>query len=165
VGYKDLAGGSRCAVLYTQAAGIRTLPWLKNPGSSPQGSASAVNNKGQVVGYSSVTNGNATHAFRYSPSSGKMEDLGVAVGYWNTSAWSINNKSVGNGDVVGVMSDGRSAYTGFLCTDKTGMIDLKTTIAGGWPSALRTLTVKKINDQGYIIGRIDNRACRLVPLK
>ena len=87
----------------------------------------------------------------------------MAVGYWNTSAWSINNKSEGNGDVVGVMSDGRSAYTGFLCTDKTGMIDLKTTIDGGWPSALRSLTVKKINDQGYIIGRIDNRACRLVP--
>ena len=164
VGYKGLAGGIRCAVLYTQASGIiSALPWLKNPGRTPQGSAAAINNNGQVVGYSSVTNGNATHAFRYTPTTGKMEDLGVVQGYWNTQAWSINNKSEGNGDVVGVMSDGRGVITGFLYTDKTGMIDLKTTIVGGWPSALNLMVVNEINDEGYIIGRIDNRACRLVP--
>jgi probable HAF family extracellular repeat protein len=165
VGYKDLANGSRCAVLYTEADGCKPLPWLKNPGKNPQASARDVNNAGEVVGYSYASSGRQSHAFRYTASGG-IKDLGVLTGYWNTSARSINDKNPGegNGDVLGDMNDGRgTSYTGFLYTDTTGMIDLKTTIVGGWPDMKRDLYVVEINNSRCIIGRIGLRACRLLP--
>ena len=57
-------------------------------------SANAINDRGQVVGYSGTSNGLSLHAFRWEK--GKMTDLGTLGGSYS-SANAINER----GDVVG----------------------------------------------------------------
>src|ERR1051326_931950 len=57
--------------------------------------ATAVNDSGQIIGYSDTT-GRSYHAFLYSPATG-MKDLGTPRGYANSSALGINRA----GQIVG----------------------------------------------------------------
>src|SRR5947209_19266758 len=61
----------------------------------PSSRATAVNNEGQVVGFSGVPDSFAAHAFLYS--SGHMQDLGTIAGGAASAAYAINN----SGEVVG----------------------------------------------------------------
>ena len=83
--------------LYTQGA-------LIDLGTLPGGGASepnAINNTGQVVGFSYVSGLNTTHAFLYG--SGAMTDLGTLPGDYSSMATAINNA----GQIVGAGSFSR----------------------------------------------------------
>jgi probable HAF family extracellular repeat protein len=158
------AGGTSCyAVRYTPGLGVVPLGWLKNPGNNPIGVATDINEAGQVAGYATTSGGTAMHAFRYTDGKG-LKDLGALAGL-NTKAFGINS----SGDVVGETFYSDRA---FLYRDSCGMIDLKTTIVTNDPDHYpvppgfeqMTLTAKKINDAGWIIGRLGGHACLLKPL-
>lgn len=119
-------------------------------------SGAAINNSGQVVGYSDV-NGNA-RAFLYS--GGQMQDLGILPGYVYSSASGINN----SGQVVGNSYDNNSTRA-FLHSN--GQInDLNNLIRNnpGWTLQ----SANGINDNGQIAGsgRISgqSRAFRADPI-
>ena len=103
-------------------------------------SGTAINNSGQVVGYSDV-NGNA-RAFLYS--GGQMQDLGILPGYVYSDALAINN----SGQVVGNSYDNNSSRA-FLHSNAQ-INDLNNLIRNnpGW-----TLQqANGINDSGQIAG-------------
>lgn len=79
------------------SAGVLTD--LGTLGGGPVSQAWAVNDGGQVVGYSIIGDGQTPHAFRYDSSTKKMNDLGVAPGYVASVAYAIN----AHGQVVGNM--------------------------------------------------------------
>jgi probable HAF family extracellular repeat protein len=106
--------------------------------------ATAVNNAGEIVGYS-VTATGAQHAFAWTPTSG-MIDLGT-LGGARSFATAVNNA----GEVVGY-SDVSSPNCvscfehAFYWTAATGMVDLGI-LAGDTGSIARG-----INDKGQIVG-------------
>jgi probable HAF family extracellular repeat protein len=114
----------------------------------PSAGATAINNKGQIVGGASIVGMppyNRTHAFLYS--NGKMTDIGTLPGGKVSSATAINNL----GQIVGLSSTVAGDVAHPFLYDGTTMEDLTTLIApnSGW-----TLTyVSGINDQGQIVGR------------
>ena len=59
--------------------------------------ATAINQDGQITGYSSLTGDSTTHAFLYS--NGRMFDLGALARYSFGSAINTHNEIVGYGDV------------------------------------------------------------------
>ena len=97
------------AFLYTKATGMVSLGTLPGGGSS---NAYGVNNSGQVVGASSMSNGPG-HAFLYSEKTG-MVDLNSLLpansGWVLESAVGINN----HGQIVGNGIDPRGAQAGFV---------------------------------------------------
>jgi len=105
-------------------------------GKDTASAATAINDSGQVVGYSSF-GGNSTHAFLYQ--NGSMQDLGTLHGGYSL-AFGINSQ----GDVVGE-SDGSA----FLYRNGT-MIDLRVATASGNFFGLERAF--GINDSGQIAG-------------
>jgi probable HAF family extracellular repeat protein len=122
------------AFLWTQSIGMRDLGNLGGTGSG----ASWINNSGQVVGWSSLSDG-SYHAFLWTAATG-MQDLGSLGG--NSIAYSIND----SGQVVGFswLSDGVTTHA-FLWTETGGMQDLGT--LGGASSGAAA-----INASGQIAG-------------
>ncbi|HWZ83718.1 MAG TPA: hypothetical protein VNW47_13895 [Terriglobales bacterium] len=99
----------------------------------------AVNNFGQVVGYSDLAGSTIAHAFLYTPGVG-AQDLGT-LGDGNSFANAINDSA----QVVGeVLSTG--LHHAFLWTQSTGMQDLGT-LSGGTSSQ-----ATGINAAGHIVG-------------
>jgi probable HAF family extracellular repeat protein len=80
--------------------------------------ATAVNNAGQVVGYSQLTTSVSTHAFLWTADRGMM-DLG-ALGGNNSRATDINDA----GQVVGWSEIGDGRQHAFFWTPDDGMVDL-----------------------------------------
>lgn len=109
---------------------------LGNLGSSRATTAYKINNKGQIVGYSTKANLD-NHAFLYSQ--GTMTDLGTLGGN-NSYATDINEK----GQVVGVSSTATNTTHAFLYSDGI-MTDLGT--LGGSKSK-----AYGINDHGQVVG-------------
>lgn len=104
--------------------------------------ARAVNNFGQVVGYSWLTTP-GIHAFLYDAHSGTLTDLATAIGSQQSEAYDINDA----GQVVGrFLPDGASGLHAFLYDIDTG----KTTDLGtlGGPSSMAF----GINDAGQVVG-------------
>ncbi len=103
----------------------------------------AINNLGQVVGYSSTTSGN--HAFVWSASSG-IRDLGYLTGgAADSNARDINDK----GQIVGY-SKTSTGYRAVLW-DTSGMRDLGD-IAGGVDHS----EAYGINERGHVVGLTNN---------
>jgi probable HAF family extracellular repeat protein len=103
--------------------------------------ANDVNNKGDIVGYSRLTNGGRTHAFLYR--NGVMQDLGTLTAT-ESAAYAINE----SGAVVGDWGDTIDTLRGFIYQNGT-MTDLNTLIdpASGWLIKGGT----DINESGQIL--------------
>jgi probable HAF family extracellular repeat protein len=93
--------------------------------------ATAINNSGQIVGYSDTAAG-AQHAFLYT--SGAMQDIGT-LGGANSYANSINS----SGQIVGYANTATDAYNAFVYTN-------------GVMQDLGAGTAYAINDSGQIVG-------------
>ncbi len=102
----------------------------------------ALNDSGQVVGYSNPAGSNLVHAFVYD---GSMHDLGT-LGGSNSYAQGINN----HGIVVGFSDTSTGADHAFIYDAMHGMIDLNSLIspASGWVLS----HANGINDAGQIVG-------------
>ncbi|MBI3819447.1 MAG: IPT/TIG domain-containing protein [Planctomycetes bacterium] len=105
--------------------------------------AFSLNNSGQVTGYSTGADG-SQHAFLYT--GGVMQDLGTFAPYF-TRGVSINSSGV----VAGNITNAYGAQIGAFLYQNGTMSNLADLLDGsgeGWDQ----LTVKQINDSGWIIG-------------
>lgn len=137
VAYDQEVGGNWIASVYTGSS-YQQLGTLGGSWSSVGG----INNLGQVVGYSLVSSGKASHAFLYS--NGAMQDLGTLGG--NVSkATGINDQ----GTVVGYSGINTTGTThAFVYTQSGGIKDLGT--LGGQNSRATS-----VNANGDILGFAD----------
>jgi probable HAF family extracellular repeat protein len=122
---------------------------LGNLGSTALNMALSVNNRGEVVGVSSLYPDSSpffgSHAFLWSPETGLMRDLGTLPGDVQSVAQGINDR----GQVVGVSFDEHGNPRPFLW-QKGIMQDLNELVAGGAP--LYLLFGPTINASGEIAG-------------
>ncbi len=103
----------------------------------------AINNRGQVVGFSDLTGDTITHAFLWQ--NGVMTDLGALSVGSSSFAYGIND----NSQVVGQSCDQRGNCRGFLWQDGV-MTDLNTLTPPG--SSLYVIQADSINSEGEIVG-------------
>ena len=134
-----VVGGGDTAFLWTEAAGRVDLGTLGGPLSA----AYAVNDSGQVVGYS-MTSANLNHAFFWTQATGMVDLHTSAEPYIHSSARSIN----AGGQVVGYAYTSDFKNHAFSWTEKGGMVDLGT--LGGANSQ-----AQGVNSSGQIIGWSD----------
>jgi probable HAF family extracellular repeat protein len=106
--------------------------------------AIGINNRGQVVGGSTLPGNTTSHAFLWTRETRKMRDLGTLDGDVNTGALSIND----SGDVVGVSNDASGGARAFLWRNGV-MTDLNTLAPD---SPLHLLFAAGINSRGEISG-------------
>ena len=106
--------------------------------------APALNNVGQVAGYSTNRSGNY-HAFRWSQSAG-MVDLGTLNGARASKGLGINDR----GQVAGYSEPALEPIQAFVWSDGTGMLNL-----GRLGTGLGTATAEAINERGMATGSSD----------
>ena len=124
-----------------------TLTDLGNLGGTGQGMGNiphAINNQGQVVGYSDLRGNANFHAFLWSRGTG-MQDLGTLSGDVNSAANAINDA----GAVVGVSLDANFNLRAFLW-ENGSMTDLNALIPANSPLFL--MLACGINSSGQIVG-------------
>ena len=102
------------------------------------GSASAINNNGQIVGTCNNEMGTWSEAFIYS--NGQMTDLGKLPGTWSSAATALN----ANGQIVGTCYSEGFFYSNGVMTD-----------LGNLPG-YRFCTPEAINDSGQVVGCIQS---------
>jgi len=139
------------AVLYGQHGEIQELPPYRD---DPDSAATAINDKGQVVGISGICEDaigelSAEHAVLWQ--NGEVIDLGSFGGAgWNTPT-SINSRGdvVGFSDLPGDLVGNvlTANYQAFLWTNEGGMTKLGVLPGDSYSAALG------INDQGEIVGQ------------
>jgi probable HAF family extracellular repeat protein len=134
------------AVLWERDGSVRDLG---NLGSKAVNIAFSINNLGQVVGFSSLTDQSTpfdgTHAFLWTRETGKMRDLGTLSGDAVSGGESINDK----GDVVGLSFDHEGNPRPFLWRNGS-LFDLNDLVPAGTP--LYLLGAFSINFRGEIAG-------------
>jgi probable HAF family extracellular repeat protein len=101
--------------------------------------AVAINEVGQVAGYSKISTGDQ-HAFRWD-SGGGMVDLGTLGGAWS-NAFAINE----SGTVLGQSITGSGVQRDFVWDDVNGMVDPGSLGGAG------TTDLAAINDSGVVAG-------------
>ena len=106
--------------------------------------ATYINNKGQVVGGSTLAGNKTAHAFLWTRDSG-MKDLGVLPGDYNSGAIAINER----GEAVGVSNDTEGNARAFIW--RNGLMSDLNSIANA-DSPLYLLVAFGINDRGEIVG-------------
>ncbi|WP_157739993.1 hypothetical protein [Micromonospora narathiwatensis] len=107
--------------------------------------ASAINNPGEIVGWSSTSAG-TRHAVRWTPRPGgggydPAQDLGTLGGLYSW-ATAINDL----GEIVGVSQDAGGARRAFLWTSTAGMTALGSVSGSTWCEA------NDINDRSQVVG-------------
>jgi probable HAF family extracellular repeat protein len=136
-GTASLVDGYQHAFVWTPKTGARDIGTLG--GHNAYSTARGINDAGQVVGLSYLSDGTTFRAFLYTRKTG-MQDLGTLGG--NTSAaYGINN----SGQVVGAADLSSVSTHAFLWTASTGMRDLGT--LGGYNSY-----AEGINEAGDVVG-------------
>jgi probable HAF family extracellular repeat protein len=140
--------------LWTNSGGMLDLGTLGGRVAHPD----AINDAGEVVGYSDRTGDQAGHAFLWRD--GGMLDLGALPAYPGTEAFSINSK----GQVVGGTVS-QDVY-GFIWENEGPMMDLNSLVLPGSP--LTVISALLINDNGEIacIGATvdgNSHPCLLLP--
>jgi probable HAF family extracellular repeat protein len=134
-----LAWVAACQPAIAQSCGLEDLGTLAG---STDSYASAINNRGQVVGYSTIAATGFNHAFLYER--GAMIDLGTLPGGNWSEAYAINDR----GQVVGAASTKDAESHAFLY-ENGRMSDLGT-LPGGVSSA-----AYGINNRGQVVGSSD----------
>ncbi len=137
-----------------------------------EGKASSINNKGDVVGYSTTTQGEQ-HAFLLIKAMNhNMIDLGVLnEGDFSSQAWGINNRK----QAVGWSTGSENIGSAFVWDREHGMRDLNKIVKYGMAPWKKLEVAQSINDRGEIVGRgllkrrdpqgnYLNHAFKLVPL-
>jgi probable HAF family extracellular repeat protein len=138
VGKSYSVSGSN-AFLWTKSVGMQNLGSLGGASSTAYG----INDSGQVVGQSTLSDGVSVHAFLWTSRAG-MQDLGTLGGNFSY-AYGINDA----GQVVGLSYlSGNASWHAFLWTQAAGMQDLGT--LGGTNS--RAFAV---NSLGQVLGTSD----------
>ncbi len=106
--------------------------------------ATDINNKGQVAGFSTTSDGGLQHAFL--ATDGEMADLGT-LGGWQSWANAVND----TGQVVGTsLTPNDASYSAFLY-DRGLMHDLKDLVTEGQDN-FRMWSAEDINNFGQIVG-------------
>ena len=147
-GWADDSSGTE-VFIYSTSNGLVNIGNLGGPG----GAGTAINDAGQVAGYSYVNGGAAQHAFLYN--GGIMQDLGTLGGN-NSSALGMNAAGV----VVGA-ADTSTGTDAFVYVNGV-MYDLNSLLANA-PGIQLTAAVA-INDNGQILANGPNGAYLLTPL-
>ncbi len=106
--------------------------------------ATYINNRGQVVGGSTLAGNKTAHAFLWARDTG-MKDLGVLPGDDNSGAIAINER----GEIVGVSNDTDGNGRAFLW--RNGLMSDLNTLAPS-DSPLYLVAALGINDRGEIVG-------------
>ena len=127
------------AVVWTKSGNVRDLGTL--PGDSAS-EAVAINNAGDVVGYSEGPSG--MRAFLWTKGGG-MEDLGILPGGTSSRALDIND----SGTVVG-SSSSSSGDRAFVWNKQTGVVDLNNVAPVAALSAV-LVEAHAINSKGEIL--------------
>ena len=115
--------------------------------------ATAINDVGEIVGWSSTTSNAETHPFLYS--NGTMTDLGTLggarpYGPAQSSALAINNWGQIVGSSIGTNGTRAVLYSNGEITDLNDLVTL--TYVNGPAGFLVLTTARGINDQGQIVG-------------
>jgi probable HAF family extracellular repeat protein len=152
VGDSTTASGDTHAFSWTQAGGMVDLGTLGGPDSEVGGRvnlqeppdpgyslAHAVNDNGQIVGWSYTASG-SRHAFSWTQAGG-MVDLGTLGGQFSL-AFAVND----NGQVVGYSGTANGIQHAFSWTQAGGLVDL-----GGFGGA--ESQAYAVNDNGQVVGR------------
>jgi len=128
------------AFLWTADTGMIDLGILGQIGPTSFSEARAINDRGHVVGRSSIAPpGGPVHTFLWTADTG-MIDLGTLGG--STSVTAINDR----GDAVGTSATASGDLHAFVWTAETGMIDLGTLGADGSSHAGGS------NELGQVVG-------------
>ncbi len=143
------------AFLWDGTSGMQDLGTLSGTGIFDTSSAHAINNLGQVVGFTTTSpTSSHAHAFLWD-STGGMQDLGTLGGDFST-AWDINDL----GQVVGVSSTAAGDFHWFLWDSVNGMQDLTSLVlnGAGWTLGVSETAGPFINNDGWIAGTALNPA-------
>ena len=135
VGSASGRNGTWHAFLYSRAGGMQLIGTLGGDNSN----GTALNDRGDAVGFSDLANDDEWHAFLYRAGE-PIKDLGT-LGGKVSYANAINNR----GQVVGAAADKNGYRRAFLYDEARGMTDIGT--LGGQVSAATA-----INDSGMIAG-------------
>jgi probable HAF family extracellular repeat protein len=142
VGSAQTTAGTNNAFLWTPGAtdGVAGNPQMKSLGTmgGPSSQAYAINNMGQVTGYSDVPGGQQ-HAFRYS--GGTLTDIGQISGLPNSFGYGINAA----GHVAGTAYDANYVTPHAFYFNGTSSVDLG--VSGG-----RGALALTINNSDHIAG-------------
>ncbi|MDQ2864597.1 MAG: hypothetical protein M3R51_00060 [Candidatus Eremiobacteraeota bacterium] len=136
----NLGYGTAHALLWKQGAPPTDLG---NLGGSTANLATAINDRGDVVGQSAVTGNTTYHAFRWQQ--GSISDIGTLPGDESSEALGVNDKT----QIVGSSCDAGGTCRGFIWQNG-GIADLNLLVPH---SQLYVTYAGDINDRGWIVGQ------------
>ena len=149
----EVVGGSGPCAPLSPSIGAHALLWqngsttatdLGNFGGTTNNVAFAINQNGQIVGFSGLPGNTTAHAFIWQNDA--MTDLGTLPGDVFSLALSINN----NGQIVGESCDAKGTCRACLWQNGSPT-DLNTLVVAG--STARLLVATDINNEGQIVGQ------------
>lgn len=130
-----------------------------------ESAALAINNHGQVVGWSSASSGGYDHAFLLTPGKAMydlMQDMKTLTGNYS-QAWGINDRGQVVGEYGVASLDTATSYA-FIWTAAEGMQDLNS-LTVNLPVGVTLEQAFDINEKGWIVGfTAANRGFLLTPI-